>query len=159
MELCDVLDEDGNRTGKTLVRGMPLQSGEYHLSVQVWIRDEAGEYLIQQRAMHLVSGPGMWATTAGYVLAGEDSVTGAIREVREELGIDLSADQLTRFDRLKTAIRIEDVWIASVIKGAMGLPILGEEVTNWTWASKAEIYQMIREGLFFAYSYFDQLPE
>lgn len=159
MEMCDVYDQSGARTGRVVVRGMALGSGEYYLAVQVWIRDQTGEYLVQQRALHLASGAGVWATTAGYVVAGEDSISGAIREVNEELGLHLSPAQMQLFMRLITPNRIEDVWIADVAQQTLGLPQLGEEVNAWRWASKHALRQMISAGEFFGYSYFESLPE
>lgn len=159
MEICDIFDEAGKHTGQRVARGTRLQAGHYYLAVQVWIRNETGHYLIQQRALHLKSGPGMWATTAGYVLAGEESLNGAIREVMEELGLQLSPAQFTHFDRLKTPPRIEDIWIVHAQSEALGTPIPGPEVAQCRWASKGEIGEMIKQGLFFRYSYFDRLAE
>ena len=158
MEICDVYDESGQHTGQRVARGTRLQAGHYYLAVNIWIRNESGEYLIQQRALHLKSAPGIWATTVGYVIAGEESLAGAIREVMEELNLQLSPVQLRHFDRFRTPPRIEDVWMADILSNAMG-PEAGEDVADWKWASKEEIRQMIRDGVFFAYSYFDQLPE
>jgi 8-oxo-dGTP pyrophosphatase MutT (NUDIX family) len=157
--MLDVLHETGTRTGRTVVRGTELPPGEYHLVVHVWIRNEAGEYLIQQRALHLVSGPGMWATTVGYVLAGEESIAGAIRETIEELGIPLSPAQFKRHERLKWEKLIEDIWFVEVSRDGVGTPLLGPEVAAWKWASKHELREMISRGTFFRYSYFDALPE
>jgi 8-oxo-dGTP diphosphatase len=159
MELCDVLDATGTPTGRIVERGTVLPPDEYYLVVQVWIRNEAGAYLIQQRAHHLASAPGIWAITAGYVQTGEASLTAAIRETNEELGVQLLPAHLTRFDRLRTEYRIEDVWLAHVTQAAIGVPAPGDEVADWQWATKATITQMIEQGLFFRYSYFDQIPE
>jgi 8-oxo-dGTP pyrophosphatase MutT (NUDIX family) len=159
VELCDVVDASGARTGRAVVRGTRLGSGEFHLVVHVWIRNEIGEYLIQQRALHLESGPGVWATTVGYVLTGEDSLPAAIRETREELGIELQPAQLTRFDRHTLETRVEDVWMAFVSKQAAGAPVPGPEVAGWKWVSPAELAQLKDLGKFFAYSYFDNLPK
>ncbi len=49
IELWDIVDEHGNRTGKTMVKGTPMKKGEYHLSVSVWIQNDAGDYLVSQR--------------------------------------------------------------------------------------------------------------
>lgn len=159
METCDVLDESGTRTGRTVVRGTELPQGEYYLAVQVWIRDEAGEYLVQRRALHLASGPGVWATTAGYVLAGEDSISGAIREANEELGVRLPSARLTRFGRLRTENRFEDLWLAEVPRSSVRTPTPGPEVADWKWASKRELGRLMSRGDFFAYNYFEALPE
>lgn len=159
MEMCDVHDESGTRTGRIVARNTLLGQGEYYLSVQVWLRNEGGEYLIQQRALHLTTGPGMWATTAGYVISGEDSISGAIREVMEELCIALAPTSLSRFFSLIMADRIEDVWLANVQKNTINAVTLDIDVADWKWASKNEISEMIRQGSFFGYSYFDTLPE
>jgi isopentenyldiphosphate isomerase len=127
--------------------------------VHVWIRNELGEYLIQQRALHLPKYPGIWATTAGYVIAGESSIHGAIRETQEELGLHLQPGQCRLFNQLKMKIQLEDIWLADVSRALVGVPQIGPEVAGWQWASKPQISQMIRESEFFAYSYFDSLPE
>ncbi len=158
MEMCDVVDELGARTGRTVARGTRLAPGEFYLVVHVWIRDEAGKYLIQQRAPDLSLDPGIWATTVGYVQAGEDSLAGAIREVNEELGLWLMPAQLRRLERLKTENRIEDLWLADVSPHLREAPRMGSEVSNWKWVSKAEIEEMIGRGDFYAYSYFSSLP-
>ncbi len=157
-ELCDVFDDMGVSTGQTVVRGTTLRAGEYYLVVQVWIRNAFGQYLIQQRAPHLLSGAGMWATTAGQVLAGETSLAGAVREVQEELGLTLPPALCQRFDRLKMGDLMQDIWLVEIGDLALGEPKLGIEVTAWQWASKHQIAQMIQQGQFFAYSYFARLP-
>lgn len=158
MELLDIRNEAGDLTGRVAARGTPLLPGEYHLAVHVWIRNEIGEYLVQRRALHLLSGPGIWATTVGYVLAGEDSISGAIRETNEELGIQLLPASLKWFSRLVMDHRIEDHWLAEVSKQSIGEPAPGPEVIDWQWASKSQLQQMINRGEFFAYRYFETLP-
>ena len=158
MELCDVVDASGIPTGRVVVRGTELGPGEHYLVVHIWIRNEAGEYLVQQRSPHIAHYPGVWASTAGQVQAGEDSLAAAIRETMEELGIQLSPAHLRRFDRLITHNRVEDLWLAEVTKNAIGSPTPGPEVADWKWASKATLSGLISQGGFYAYSYFDKLP-
>jgi 8-oxo-dGTP diphosphatase len=159
MELCDILDEFGTRTGRAVTRGTKLAPGEFILVVHVWIRDETGRYLIQQRALNLEVEPGIWATTAGHVQSGEDSLAGAIRETSEELGLQLAPAHFRRLDRLKIKNRIEDLWLAEVSHASLGAPTLGLEVADWKWVSKAELEQLASQGDFFAYSYLGDLPE
>lgn len=40
MEFWDILDRNGNKTGKTVERGKPMRQDEYHLVVQVWINQK-----------------------------------------------------------------------------------------------------------------------
>jgi len=43
MEIWDILDKNGNMTGKTITRGDNLRDGEYHLIVHIWIINGKGE--------------------------------------------------------------------------------------------------------------------
>jgi len=153
MEICDVVDRHGNRTGRIVERGTKLSSDEFYLAVHVWIRDESHNYLIQQRALHLVSGPGVWATTTGYVTTGEESRDAAIREVKEELGLELSPTHLKRIDRHVLDNRVEDVWMAEVVRNTIGTPVPGEEIADYKWLSREELEKWANRGQFFRYSY------
>jgi len=157
VETCDIVDELGNRTGRIVTRGTDLAPGEFYPVVHVWIRDELNKYLIQQRAFHLTSSPGVWAVTVGYVLAGEDSISAAIREVEEELGIHVLPSQLKQIDRHSLDNRVEDIWLAEISSNLVGTPILGPEVADWKWVSKVELEQMVSRNNFFRYSYFNNI--
>jgi len=89
MEIWDLYDENRNLTGETHIRGEELPEGRYHLVVHVWIRNSKGEYLISQRAADRPTFPLYFECVGGSVTAGETSIEGAIRETREEVGIDL----------------------------------------------------------------------
>ena len=90
-ELWDIYDKNRIKTGRTIERGQPMTENEYHIVVQVWIRNSNGQWLISRRSPGK-SMPLKWEPTGGSVLAGEDSLTGALREVREELGVVLKPD-------------------------------------------------------------------
>ena len=51
MEILDVLDENGNYTGKTEERKIVHESGLWHIHVGVWIMNKKGELLFQKRSM------------------------------------------------------------------------------------------------------------
>ena len=127
--------------------------------VHVWIRDEAGDYLVQQRAHDRATNPGVWAVTAGYVQAGEDSLAAARRETLEELGLSLLPDQFRLLERHALDDRVEDIWLATVTRAALGSPQAGAEVADWKWASKTVLSELIGRGEFFGYSYFGSLPD
>jgi len=158
MEMCDVVDEQGAATGRCVARGTPLRPGDYYLVVHVWIQDESGAYLVQQRAFDRPTDPGVWATTAGQVQAGEDGLAAALREVSEELGLDLTPAHFRRLMRHAMEDRVEDIWLATVTRAVLGPPRPGPEVADWKWASKAMLIDLARRGEFFGYSYLDKLP-
>lgn len=92
MEIWDLYTSEREPTGETMVRGDPIPPGCCHLVVHVWIQNAKGEWLISQRAASRPSWPLMWETVGGSVVAGENSLMGAIREAKEEVGVDLALD-------------------------------------------------------------------
>lgn len=95
MELFDLYDKEFNKLNKTMERGSSNNNGEYHLVVHIWIRNSKNQYLIQQRNKSTDKVPYQWACTAGAVRSGETSLEGALRETKEEIGIDLYKDKLS----------------------------------------------------------------
>ena len=91
-EIWDLYDENRELLGKDHVRGEQLPIDGYHLVVHVWIRNSKGEYLISQRSANRPTFPLMWECVGGSVVKGEDSLQGAIREVKEEVGVDLNPE-------------------------------------------------------------------
>lgn len=89
MEKWDLFTSDRQPAGKTMYRGETVPEGLYHQVVHVWLRNSRGQYLISQRSPDKSELPLMWECVGGSVLSGEDSLGGALREVKEEVGIDL----------------------------------------------------------------------
>ena len=92
-ELWDLYDIRRRPLGRTHRRGDPIKQGEYHIVVQVCVLDARGRLLMTKRHPQKVLG-GMWEVTAGSALAGENSMTGALRELREETGLSVKKEQL-----------------------------------------------------------------
>ena len=90
-ELIDIYDENRNRTGETVPReGAFMKEGQYMLYVLAIVQDLQGRFLITQRALDKGWGAGWWEVTGGGVLSGETSTQAVVREVREEVGLDVS---------------------------------------------------------------------
>ena len=92
-ELWDAYDREGNPLGFDLVRGEPLPEGVYHLVADILPVTTGGQVLITKRHPDKDWG-GYWETTGGAVLKGESPLEGALRELREETGVTLSAQDL-----------------------------------------------------------------
>ncbi len=87
MEKWDLYTKYREKSGKEQIRGEKIPNGFYHLVVHVWIRNCKGEYLISQRSVSRPTFPLMWECVGGSVLMGESSIDGALREVKEEVGL------------------------------------------------------------------------
>ena len=89
-ELWDVYDINRNKTGRLHERGKLMNAGDCHLIVQVWIMNSKGEFLISKQSKQTGWHKGIWMTTGGCAVTGDDGLTAALRETKEELGIDLN---------------------------------------------------------------------
>lgn len=89
LEMWDLYNEKREKTWKALLCCLPVPKGLYHLTVSAWIVNSKGQYLLSQRHSQKTY-PLCWECTGGSVLAGEDSLNGAMWEVKEELGIMLN---------------------------------------------------------------------
>lgn len=97
-ELFDILNESGEKTGQTMPRGEVHRTGALHGSVHIWVirrRLEGLEVLLQRRAHDKDSYPDCYdAASSGHINAGEDSLSAAVREVSEELGLNVSPSEI-----------------------------------------------------------------
>ncbi len=94
MELLDVLDENGNPTGKVENKDVIHDTGLWHKEVAVLIQNEKQEYLVQKRAATKKQGPNKWGLTAGHVDTGETYENAMVREIKEEIGIEVKPEEL-----------------------------------------------------------------
>ena len=149
MELWDLYTADRELLGKYHVRGEQLPENTYHLVVHVWIKNRNGQYLMSQRAANRPTHPLMWESVGGAVLKGEDSLQGALREVKEETGIELDAKAgkvvFTKTRKCINGIRfndILDVWVFEY-DGEVDLSTATtEEVAQTKWLSYAQIKEL-----------------
>ncbi len=109
-ELWDVYDENRNLTGRLQRRGDALETGDFHLVVYVWIRQSDGRFLLTKRSPNK-GYPNMWETTGGSAVAGDDSLTAALREVKEETGITLLPENGTCILTHKGENFFGDYWL------------------------------------------------
>lgn len=94
-ELFDILDENGKLTGKTKPRSQVHKDGDWHKTVHTWILNSKGQVLLQKRSKHTESFPDYWdISSAGHILAGHDSLQSALKELSEELGIEVALSEI-----------------------------------------------------------------
>lgn len=160
VEYWDLYNANKEKLGKVVRRGDYLKDDEYHIVVNAWIKNSEGKYLISQRTANKTH-PLMWETTGGSILKGESSISGVIREVKEELNVDLFPSQgqligsATRY--YKGCPDILDVYLFEVDDSEFDIQIQKEEVNDYKWASSQEIKKMYDDGKFEATLFFDKL--
>tara|TARA_R110001632_G_scaffold108472_2_gene218403 strand:- start:8650 stop:9216 length:567 start_codon:yes stop_codon:yes gene_type:complete len=104
-ELIDILDSKGKPTGKACLKSIAHKEGLYHATTHVWFYTEDRKVLLQKRASIKKVFPNLWdVSVAGHIGAGEKIETSAIREVKEEIGLTISENELTKIGVRKDEI-------------------------------------------------------
>ena len=98
MELLDIVDEDGMPTGEIIKREVAHRYGIRHRTSHVWLlrkRNGKLQVLLQKRSLNKDSYPGCYdISSAGHIPYGDGFLESALRELKEELGISVTANEL-----------------------------------------------------------------
>ncbi len=101
-EFIDILDSEGKHTGKVALKSEAHKHGWPHHTVHVWFYTRNFEVLLQQRGATKATHPLLWdVSVAGHVAAGESIISAAIREVQEELGLQIVEGDLRKLGVFK----------------------------------------------------------
>ncbi len=154
-EIWDLYNENRELLGKDHIRGEQLPIDGYHLVVHVWIRNSKGEYLISQRSANRPTHPLMWECVDGSVVKGEDSLQGVLREVKEEVGIDLLPEKgqvvlsdIKKIEFGKVVNKIVDVWLFDY-DGEVDLGnATTDEVAQVAWMNREQIKELFEHNMF-----------
>jgi len=105
-ELIDILDEQGNHTGKTCLKSEAHKHGYFHNTVHIWIYTSDKKILLQKRAPTKKVFPNLWdISVAGHIGAGEKIKTAALREIEEEIGFTITKDKLIEIGNRKHQVK------------------------------------------------------
>ncbi|MDR1026655.1 MAG: NUDIX domain-containing protein [Lactobacillus sp.] len=152
-EKIDVYDAFGNKTGRIISSRFELEDDEYFFGVHAWIINSKGQVLIQKRAETKKVMPGMWSINGGGALSGEASIDACVREVKEEIGVDI--DKKNAFlmtekggpDEWKCWL---DVYFIRQDIDIKDVKVDKTEVADAKWVETEDILEMMDKGEFFA---------
>lgn len=155
MEKWDLYTKYREKTGEEYIRQSEYMIPEerYHLVVHVWIRNSSGEYLISQRAATRPTFLLSWECVGGSVLAGESSIERAVREVKEEVGIELNpAKGKLVFSKIRNEYDgikfrdILDVWLFEYDGDIDLTNATTDEVNDAKWITTEDIHKLYDSG-------------
>ncbi|HWQ97871.1 MAG TPA: NUDIX domain-containing protein [Clostridia bacterium] len=145
MELWDLYDSQRNPLGRTHRRGTPCARGEYHVVVSVWTADAQSNVLLTLRDPAKESYPNHWENTGGSVLAGETSLSAAVRELEEETGILATGDELILVGSETTRDTFVDHYLLRRDLPLNEVRLQPGETVDAKWVSLAELDAMIAD--------------
>lgn len=152
-EYFDVLDENGNKTGKQKLREEVHKDGNWHKAVHIWIINNEGEILLQRRCSTKDSYPNMLdISCAGHLSSGEDSLTGAIRELKEELNLDVNIEELIFIETIKESLKytptfinneFDDMYVLKTNKKIVDIKYQEEEISEIFFVPYKKFKEMV----------------
>ena len=148
IERLDIYDNERHKTCKIIERkeGLRLGEEEYILAVQCWIINKKREILLTQRKFDKGYG-GMWEPTGGLVISGENSIQGVKRELQEEIGLNISKEDLflvkEKIEKDENCNTFRDVYIVKKDIRLNELQFNDGEVINAQYVTVEKLSHMI----------------
>ena len=147
MELLDIYDDNGEKTGKIVERGTSYSNfnkGEHIGVAIIYIENSKGEFLIQKTSKEK---GGHYSSTGGHINHGEEPIDTIIREVKEELGLDVNKEEITDLGYLLFDFPIRFIFYLKKDIDINDLTIQKEEVESVSFMNKDELKDIINKGL------------
>lgn len=144
-----------------MLRGTRVPEGYYLLLVSILTQNSRGEILVTRRAPEKKYA-GRWEITGGCVQSGETALQGAVRELREETGIEAGVHEV-----LHCGTRIRADYIHEFYKVRKDVP-LSEiklqpgETDDAKWVTAAQFREMAERHMTITHQtafFFDYYPD
>lgn len=94
MELIKIVDANGNFTGEIMDKKEAHDKNLLHNEIAVFIINNNKQVLLQKRSATKRFNPNKWGLCAGHVQADESLEEAALREIKEEVGINVNENDL-----------------------------------------------------------------
>ena len=141
IEIWDLYDADGNRTGETFVRGfenyMKIPEGRFHLVVDLLVLHEDGSYLLTKRSDIKDIYPGYWeASAGGSAIKGEEPLEAAKRELFEETGLTPDSMELVGIIFKDSSRSMYYSYLVKVSCDKDSIVLQEGETTDYKWVTR-----------------------
>ncbi len=145
-EWLDVVDENDKVVGRA-TRQEVHKDKLIHRSAHILLLNSKDQIFVQLRSLSKDNSAGLWDTSAaGHVDSGESYLQCAVRELAEELGVVLSADDLIPVGRLppesSNGFEFTQIYTA---RSDQPLTLQAEEIDDGRWVSADQLDRWISE--------------
>ena len=125
-----------------------FNDNEYSMSTFIWIVNDKDELLIQLRAS-TEDKPNTYGITGGAVNKGETSLEASIRELKEELGLDVNKEQLIYVASERRKKKFFEYYMLKLDIDINNFVLQKEEVEEVKWISIEDYEKNISNALNF----------
>jgi len=143
-EILEIVDSYDNVIG-TGTRGEIHRKGFFHRAVHLFVFNPAGQVYIQRRSCSKDRHPGkLDSSAAGHVDPGETYEETAIRELREELGIQAEVKEILR---VPASIQTDNEHVVLFQVETESEPVPNPEEIQWgAWLSRERVSKLMDES-------------
>jgi len=146
-EEVDIYDKTRNKTGKTKFRHKDtLERGECIVGVQAIIINSKNEILISQRSELKKREPLKWECNGGALLSNENPLDGVIREIKEELGVELEKEKAILVKTAFNGHRFKDIFLFFQDIEQKDIQFSDKEAIDAKWVTIREFTKMFANG-------------
>jgi len=148
-ELLYIVDEN-NQPLEPQVRSLAHKNGLWHRTTGIWVINDKGQVLCQQRSLKKDIKPGFWeAFFGGHLAPDEDYLHNAVQESNEELGITINKDMLIPYKVLKsdkpTHKEFQSIYALIMNKDVTEFQFEKEEIDQLKWIEVAEVKRILSD--------------
>ena len=159
-EFLNLIDEHSRLTRSAKPRSLVHRDGDLHPTVHIWLikrRDMGIFVLLQKRAPGKDVNPGKYdVSAAGHVSQGGEFRHAAVRELKEELGIETTGERLELIGLLNNVEKygsindneLSAVYLCREEIDADNLDLQESEVSEVCWAEIDEMLSVMKNGGF-----------
>ena len=146
-----LVNPDDTPVGKQTKKACHLEHGKLHRAFSIFIFNNEGEVLLQQRSEQKFLWPMHWSNACcSHPRVGEDSEVAARRRLKQELGISIPLTYLYKFEYHAKYKNIgsehELCWVWVGLADAKDISPNSNEIASWKFLSKKKLDQELSQN-------------
>lgn len=146
-EMLDIVNEADEVVAQA-TREAVHAGNHLHRATHMLLQNSQGQVFVQLRSLSKDMNPGLWDTSAaGHVDAGESYLDCAVRELHEELGVSVQAEQLQEFMQVAPSPNNGFEFVrVYLVRSDAAITLEANEIDDGRWMSIAELENWLAEA-------------
>ena len=138
IEYRDLYDKNKLNIFERVKKGNKIPLNKYYITVVIFIENSNNELFLQINRKY-----DLWSITGGHPKSGENSIEGAIVELKEELNLDVNSNDLEFIKSIRTDDDFVDIYYLKKDFNIEDIKRQEEEVGDVNWFSIKDVSDLI----------------